>query len=56
MGAGEGVEVGVGVVVFGERSARGMELVTRLEVRRWGLGSGAGIVEVEVEGGGEGGG
>lgn len=58
LGAGEGVDVGVGVVVFGERSARGMELVTRLEARGWdlvGLGGGAGIV-VEVEGGGEGGG
>ena len=33
MGDREGVDVGVGVVVSGERSVRGMELVTRSEAR-----------------------
>lgn len=56
---GEGVEVGVGVVVGGESSARGMELVTRSEARAsWFVGcEGEGCVvdldgEVAEEGGG----
>ncbi len=49
----EGGEVGEGVVVEGEREARGMELVTRSEAR--GLGfcncGGGGVVVVDREGG-----
>lgn len=51
--------MGVGVVVFGESSARGMELVTRSEARgrvvvnlRGGTGDGDVDLEVEGEGGG----
>lgn len=53
--------MGVGVVVFGENSARGMELVTRSEARGRGVvslggGTGDGDVDLEVEGECEGGG
>lgn len=45
--------------MFGESSARGMELVTRSEARGrvlLSLGLGMGVVGVDAEGGGEGGG
>lgn len=47
--------------MFGESSARGMELVTRSEARGRGVvslrgGTGDGDVDLEVEGEGEGGG
>lgn len=53
--------MGVGVAVFGESSARGMELVTRSEARgrgvvslRGGTGDGDVDLDLEVEGDGEG--
>lgn len=48
----DGAEVGVGVVVGGESSARGMELVTRLVGRgRWSVSRGGGGCVVLSEGG-----
>lgn len=50
--AGEGAEVGVGVVVGGESSARGIELVMRLVGRgRWFVSRGGGGCVVLSEGG-----
>lgn len=54
----EGEDVGVDVVVLGERAARGMELVTRSEGRGCGfcvwIGDVGLEVEVEVEAEGDG--